>query len=141
EEGILAPHFWRRRRQERQERRRRVAQIRVIRSPHVMPFRALTGHRPLLELLARATSRQTLPPSLLFSGPDGVGKRSTAIALAQALNCEHPAAFGEGTDGCGACRSCTRIARGVHADVLVLEPGDSGAIKLDQVREAIERTA
>ena len=106
-----------------------------------MPFRALTGHRPLLELLARATSRQTLPPSLLFSGPDGVGKRSTAIALAQALNCEHPAAFGEGTDACGACRSCTRIARGVHADVLVLEPGDSGAIKLDQVREAIERTA
>src|SRR4051794_8192070 len=106
-----------------------------------MPFRAITGHRPLLQLLARATSRHTLPPTLLFSGPDGVGKRSTAIALAQALNCERPVPFGEGTDACGECRSCTRIARGVHADVLVLEPGDSGAIKLDQVRDAIERTA
>jgi DNA polymerase-3 subunit delta' len=105
-----------------------------------MPFRAITGHRPLLELLARAIARGTLPPSLVFSGPAGVGKRLTATALAQALNCERPVPFGDGTDACGACNACTRIARGVHADVLVLEPGESGTIKLDQVREAIERT-
>lgn len=106
-----------------------------------MPFRAITGHRPLLELLARAVARGTLPPSLVFSGPAGVGKRLTAIALAQALNCPHPASFAEGLDGCGSCASCTRIARGVHSDVLVVEAGDSGTIKLDQVREAIDRTA
>src|SRR5262249_24546682 len=75
----------------------------------------------------------TLPPSLIFAGPQGVGKRLTAVALAQALNCEQ--------GGCGACPVCARIARGVHADVLVVEPGDSGTIKVDQVREAIDRTA
>src|SRR5450759_4070792 len=58
-----------------------------------MPFRAVAGRRPLLELLARATSRGTLPPSLVFAGPEGVGKRLTAIALAQALNCERPVEY------------------------------------------------
>ena len=29
----------------------------------------------------------------------------------------------------------------MHADVLVIEPGESGSIKIEQVRDAIERTA
>ena len=106
-----------------------------------MAFRQVTGHRAVLELLARAVARGSVPPTLIFAGPEGVGKRLTAIALAQALNCEKPARYAEGTDGCGACASCMRIARGVHADVLVVEPGDSGSIKIDQVRDAIDRSA
>src|SRR5829696_3078747 len=107
-----------------------------------MPFRAITGHRPLLELLARAIRRGTLPPSLLFAGPYGVGKRLTAVALAQALNCDHHVAFDPagGSDACGECAACSRIARGVHADVLIVEPGDSGAIKIEQIREVVDRT-
>ena len=102
-----------------------------------MPFSAIAGHRPVIELLSKAIARQTLPPSLVFAGPDGVGKRLVAVALAQALNCER----GSGGDSCGRCASCTRIARGVHADVLVVQPGDSGTIKVDQVRDAIDRAA
>jgi DNA polymerase-3 subunit delta' len=107
-----------------------------------MPFGAITGHRPLLELLARAIARGTLPPSLIFAGPEGVGKRRTATALAQALNCETPIDTAEGgRDACGTCAACRRIARGVHADILVVEPGDTGNIKIEQVREAIDRSA
>ena len=95
----------------------------------------------MLELLARAAARGTLPPSLIFAGPDGVGKRLTATALAQALNCERPIESNHSRDACGECPTCKRIARGVHADVLVIEPGESGSIKLDQVREAIDRSA
>jgi DNA polymerase-3 subunit delta' len=102
-----------------------------------MPFRDLAGHDRLLELTARAALRGSLPPSLIFDGPDGVGKRHAAITLAQLVNCASPAA----ADACGVCPSCTRIARGVHPDVLVVEPGETGAIKIDQVREAIERSA
>ena len=102
-----------------------------------MPFRAITGHRAIRELLARAAARGTVPPSLLFSGPEGVGKRLAAVALAQAVNCPDAA----GGDACGTCASCRRIARGVHADVLIVEPGESGAIKIDQVRDAIDRAA
>lgn len=108
-----------------------------------MPFRDLAGHRRVLELTARAAVRGTLPPSLIFAGPDGVGKRHAALALAQLFNCASP---GESTtdtspDPCGSCAACRRIARGVHADVLVVEPGDTGSIKVDQVRQAIERSA
>jgi DNA polymerase-3 subunit delta' len=104
-----------------------------------MSFSAIAGHRPLLELLARAVSRNTLPPSLIFAGPSGVGKHLTAVSLAQALNCENPQNYADGIDACGTCRSCTRITRGIHADVVVVEPGDSGSIKIDQVRDVIER--
>src|SRR4051812_22905956 len=103
-----------------------------------MPFRDIAGHRHLLELIARAASRSTLPPSLIFAGPAGVGKRMSAVALAQLMNCLSLDRTG---DACGECASCKRIARGVHADVLMVVPGETGAIKIDQVREVIERTA
>ena len=107
-----------------------------------MPFREIAGHRHLFELMSSAAGRGTLPPSLIFAGPDGVGKRMAAVALAQLLNCRTPVAMGEGAlDACGVCSSCTRIARGVHADVLLIEPVETGAIKVDQVRDAIERSA
>jgi DNA polymerase III subunit delta' len=138
-----------------------------------MPFRHITGHRHLLDLIARATTRGTLPPSVIFAGPEGVGKRTAAIALAQLMNCtslnmvpasepgsepdmfpaselrSEPGMFpaselrsdAGGNDACGECSACKRIARGVHADVLLIEPGETGAIKIDQVRDAIERAA
>jgi DNA polymerase-3 subunit delta' len=67
-----------------------------------------------------------------------VGKRKVAIAVAQALNCVSPRT-GKAFDSCGACPACTRIARGVHPDVLVVQPGESGSIKVDQVRDVVDR--
>ena len=103
-----------------------------------MPFRDVVGHRHLLDLVAGAVARGSLPPSLIFAGPRGVGKRTAALALAQLVNCPAPV---PGPDACGTCASCTRIGRLVHADVLCVEPGDTGVIKVDQIRDAVERTA
>jgi DNA polymerase-3 subunit delta' len=105
-----------------------------------MPFRGIAGHQRIVALLARAIARETLPPSVLFAGPLGIGKRRTAIAVAQALNCLDPRPAGPfEVDACGDCASCRRIARGVHPDVIVLAPGDTGSIKIDQVRDVIDR--
>ena len=107
-----------------------------------MPLRSIAGHGHLLSLLSRAVARQTLPPALLLAGPGGVGKRTIALALAETLNCLQPRSSGDRLeiDACGgACASCRRIARGVHPDVIVLEPGETGTIKIDEVRDVIDR--
>ena len=106
----------------------------------VVPFQAIAGHARVLSLVARAIARDSLPPAMLMAGPAGVGKRLTAVAVAQAVNCLHSratAAFER--DACGECASCRRIARGVHPDVIVVEPGDTGSIGVDQIRDAIDR--
>jgi DNA polymerase-3 subunit delta' len=106
-----------------------------------VPFRTITGHTRLLSLLSRAIARDSIPPAMLMAGPAGVGKRLTAIAVAQAINCLQPTSTPEfERDACGECASCRRIARGVHPDVIVVEPGDSGSIKIEQMREVIDRS-
>src|SRR5262249_23288985 len=100
-----------------------------------MPFRDVVGHRRLISLLRRSLSRGTLPPRLLFAGPSRLGKPTTAVALAQALNCLAP----RDGDACGECAACRRIARGVHPDVSIVEPVETGVIRTDQVRVFIER--
>lgn len=112
----------------------------VVKSPR-MPFRDLVGHRRLIALLSRAVARGTLPPSLIFAGPSGVGKKRIALATAAALNCLQPVTDGDGIDACGTCAACARIARGIHPDVIVVEPGDTGAIKIEQVRDIVDRAA
>lgn len=101
-----------------------------------MPLRDVTGHRRVVELLQRSIAAAKLPPSLIFAGPEGTGKRYTALAVAQSLNCLKPA----NGDACGQCAQCLRIARGTHPDVLVVEPSEalSSTKKVDQVRDAID---
>src|SRR3989442_2957511 len=96
-----------------------------------MPFGSIVGHRRLVSLLSRAVARDTVPPSLLFAGPRGVGKRRLALAVAEALNCLAP---GSGAairrDARGTRAACRRIDRGDHPDVLTREHGASGSTTL-----------
>jgi DNA polymerase III subunit delta' len=109
----------------------------------VPSFSRIVGHRRVMTLVAQAIRRDTLPPTLLFTGPTGVGKFVVAQAAASALNCLSPVLDRDGLslDACGACRACDRIDRGMHVDVLVLEPDERASIKIDVVRDALERTA
>jgi DNA polymerase-3 subunit delta' len=88
----------------------------------------IQGQPQAVLVLRRAISAQRLAQAYLFSGPEGVGKVTTARALAAALNC--PDSPGEGCDGCSACR---KVAEGVHPDLHLIAP-DQGSIKIDRVR-------
>jgi DNA polymerase-3 subunit delta' len=118
-----------------------------------MTLRGIIGHRRLTALIARAIERESLPPTLLFAGPSGVGKWAVARATAQTVNCLQPvkpAHLRQGyggqaeqlpLDACGKCRACDRIARGVHVDVIALQPDDKASIKIDLVREVLSHTS
>lgn len=73
------------------------------------------GNAPAKESLRTAISGQSLPHSLLFTGPPQVGKGTLAAWLAQALLCDRKER--DGDEPCGECRACVRIAHGTHPDV------------------------
>ena len=67
------------------------------------------GHRRLIRLLARSVREDLLPPSLIFAGPSGVGKRRTAIATAASTGSRQSSAGPEAPQksNSSACGKCT----------------------------------
>jgi len=103
-----------------------------------VPLRTIVGHKSLVDLLRRAVARGRVPQSLLFAGPDGVGKRAVAVALAQAVNCPRRQDRGDAAgDGCGECPTCSRIANNQHSDVTVIDQGGEASIKIRMLRERV----
>jgi DNA polymerase-3 subunit delta' len=69
-----------------------------------------------------------------------VGKRTTARALAQAVNCVAPVTGGtEADDACGACLACRKIGGDLHPDVVEVRPEGKTVITIDQIREVTGR--
>jgi DNA polymerase III subunit delta' len=73
----------------------------------------------------------SVPHAWLLLGPSGSGKRSTAVAMAAALNCQTEPGI-----GCGECGSCTRIGRHRHPDVHHVVP-EGPIIPVDLIRESV----
>lgn len=71
----------------------------------------LYGHQDLKNRLLASFRSGTLPASLLFHGPKGVGKQRLALWLAQTLLCENPDA------PCGQCKSCQYSLNLTHPDL------------------------
>ena len=100
------------------------------------------GHDKAVGILQRSLEEGRVSHAYLMTGPRQVGKGTLALEMAQALNCtavEKP---------CGDCRQCSRIARGLHADVKIVGVESAGAgegrgrfsISIDQVR-GVQREA
>lgn len=94
------------------------------------------GHRRLIPLLRQAVARGRVPQSLLLAGPEGVGKGTVAVALAQALNCPTRIRT-QADDACGRCAVCKRIERGQFTDVVRLDRGEHASIKIEPLRERV----
>ncbi len=91
-----------------------------------MTFDQILGHERQKDILGRALANGRLAHAYLFSGPEGIGKRLMAMALARAIVCHEQR-------GCGNCIACRKIDHQNHPDLHVLEP-DGNSIKIEQIR-------
>lgn len=100
-----------------------------------MTFRDIRGQDQAIALLRASLASGRLAHAYLFFGPEGIGKRTAALAFAAALNCLSPDAGG---DACGACLSCRKIRHGNHPDVAVVSP-EGAYIRIHAIRELQDR--
>jgi DNA polymerase-3 subunit delta' len=95
-------------------------------------FDAIIDQERSVRVLTSLLNSGSIPHSLLFTGIEGIGKRTAATAFAMACNCTGRTSEGR-AGACGECNACRKIATDQHPDVLRLSP--SGLqIKIDQVR-------
>ena len=91
------------------------------------------GHDWAVEMLQQHVAHNSLRHAYLFTGPDGVGRRTLALRLAQALNCEKPPAPGV---PCRTCRTCKQIQAGTHPDLAILKREDEKRdLSIGQIRD------
>ncbi|MFN7927290.1 MAG: DNA polymerase III subunit delta' [Blastocatellia bacterium] len=99
-----------------------------------MSFSSLIGNERNKKILQRILQRGNLGLTLIFAGPEGIGKRQFALTLAKATNCQHPPQ--NNFDSCDHCPVCQRIQEGTYSDVVTVQP-DGTYIKIGQTRELI----
>jgi len=87
------------------------------------------GHSWAVDFLKQSLSSGQLAHAYLFLGPAHIGKRTLALELAKALDCQAPAP----DRPCGRCLACRKIAHLTHSDVRVIEP-EGSSLKIEQIR-------
>ncbi len=101
-----------------------------------MTLDQIRGQDRVIERLSAALARNRLPHGLIFGGPPGVGKRTTALAIAMAQLCAD-----EPGRGCGRCLECSQVAAGTHPDLFIedlaaarRERPAASTLSIDQIR-------
>ena len=87
-------------------------------------FSDIIGHEGPLRTLKRAVFSGRIPNAYLFVGPAHVGRRTVALQLAKALNCQHHLSFAsaEEVDCCDECDNCRAFDQEHHPDLMVVRP-------------------
>jgi DNA polymerase III subunit delta' len=96
----------------------------------------LVGHDFAVGLLSEHIAKGMSRHAYLFTGPQGIGKRTLALRFFQAINCQAPPAPGH---FCRTCPTCIRIEKMQHPDLdLIQAEQEGGTLKVDQIR-ALQR--
>ncbi len=98
-------------------------------------FSDLVGQNHITQTLSNALKNGRLPHALLFTGPRGTGKTSSARILAKALRCPNAINFVP----CNECDSCKEIGGGSSLDVLEIDGASNNGV--DAIRELRDTVA
>ncbi len=98
-------------------------------------FSELEGQKPIQQILTHAVQSGSLHPALIFAGPKGTGKTSTARILAKALKCEKKTNF----EPCSQCPSCHSIQHGSDVDVIEIDgASNNGVDAVRHLRDSVQ---
>ncbi len=92
------------------------------------PLARMRGQAAIERFIRRWLTASRKPHAMLFVGQNGTGKRTLAMAFAQAILC------GQADGPCGRCLSCQRFAEGAHPDLILLKP-EGLSFKRDLIRQ------
>ena len=92
----------------------------------------ILGHEWAVQMLKQHLAHDFVRHAYLFSGPPGLGRRTLALRLTQALNCPTPLGPGQ---PCGKCKTCQQIERMQYTDLAVIQAEkEGGTLKVEQIR-------
>ena len=96
----------------------------------------IIGHTERLHSLQEAYQQNRLHPGLLFSGPEGIGKKLVAEALAQSILCESEDAH---VQPCGTCGACRLVISKNHPDLFAFDPSTKEEGTVEALRGLMQK--
>ncbi len=114
-----------------------------------MQFHDILGHKKPLGIINAYMERSVFSGSYIFSGPEGIGKKTIAKIIAQKLNCTSGeskpqgnglASFSQSHKPCASCSSCLRIENEEHPDLHIIQNGQA-QIKIEDIRDILRQAS
>ena len=109
-------------------------------------FQSIVGQEHISRALQNSILRDKVAHALLFTGPRGVGKTTTARVLSRALNCTgrdlekarelNESEGREFVEPCGECANCIEIAKGSSLACREIDGASNNSV--ESMREVIE---
>ena len=98
-----------------------------------MSFKQIVSQQNAIKLLKGTLERNRVPGAFLFIGEPFIGKTTTALEYAKALNCYKINDY----ESCDNCISCKKIEKGIHPDFKKISV-DKDFITIENIRDIEE---
>ena len=97
-------------------------------------FKDLIGQESVVRILKNGLQNRRLHPALIFAGPRGTGKTSTARILGKSLSCPQAKNF----NPCNNCKTCKDIDNSRCLDIMEIDGASNNGVEaVRQLKETI----